>query len=89
MVRWLLLAILFVLVVRALSRLMNGVIQGAGYRRDGDNQPAVKLVRDPVCGMFVTPAKALTATAAGETKYFCSDTCRRKWTAGRRGDVRA
>ena len=89
MLRWLLIAILFVFVVRALSRLMSGVIQGAGYRRDGDTRPATKLVRDPVCGMFVTPAKALTATAAGETKYFCSDTCRRKWTANQRGDARA
>lgn len=84
MLRWLLLAILFVFVVRALSRLMSGVLQGAGYRRDGDTRPSVKLVRDPVCGMFVTPSKALTATAAGETMYFCSETCRRKWAAEHR-----
>jgi hypothetical protein len=62
--KWLLLAILFVLVVRALSRLMSGVLDGAGFRRH-DTQPSVKLVRDPVCGMFVTPSKALAATAAG------------------------
>jgi YHS domain-containing protein len=77
-VKWLLLAILFVLVVRALSRLMSGVLDGAGYRRH-DTQPSVKLVRDPVCGMFVTPAKALAATAGGETKYFCSEACRERW----------
>jgi YHS domain-containing protein len=76
--KWLLLAILFVLVVRALSRLMSGVLDGAGYRRH-DRQPSVKLVRDPVCGMFVTPSKALAATAGGETKYFCSESCRERW----------
>lgn len=80
MLRWLLLAILFVFVVRALSRLMSGVLAGAGYRREPhDTQPSVKLVRDPVCGMFVTPSKALTATARGETKYFCSEACRDQW----------
>jgi YHS domain-containing protein len=92
MLRWLLIAILIVFVIRALSRLMTGVLEGAGYRRDGgarsfgsaQGRPAVKLVRDPVCGMFVMPGKALTATASGETKYFCSDTCRRTWTASHR-----
>jgi YHS domain-containing protein len=84
MLRWLLIAILIVFVIRALSRLMTGVLEGAGYRRDGGTQPSVKLVRDPVCGMFVMPGKALTATASGETRYFCSEACRRKWTADHR-----
>lgn len=83
MVRWLLFAILFVFIVRAVSRLMSGVLEGAGYRRN-DNQPAVKLVRDPVCGMFVVRAKALTAAAGGDTKYFCSEKCRREWSATHR-----
>lgn len=89
MLRWLLIAILIVFVIRALSRLMTGVLEGAGYRRDAQGKPfgsaqgkpEVKLVRDPVCGMFVMPGKALTATASGETKYFCSDACRRRWAA--------
>jgi YHS domain-containing protein len=83
MVRWLLFALLFVFVVRALSRLMSGVLEGAGYRRS-DNQPAVKLVRDPVCGMFVVRSKALTAAAGSETKYFCSEKCRHEWSASHR-----
>jgi len=83
MVRWLLFAILFVFVVRALSRLMSGVLEGAGYRRH-DNQPSVSLVRDPVCGMFVVRTKALTAAAGAETKYFCSEKCRREWSATHR-----
>jgi YHS domain-containing protein len=77
MVRWVLIAILFVFVVRALSRLMSGVLEGAGYRQDGP--PPVNLVRDPVCGMFVVPSKALTAGTGADTKYFCSEKCRREW----------
>jgi YHS domain-containing protein len=86
MIRFLLLAILVVFVVRALSRLTMGVLEGAGYRRDStqSNQPSVNLVRDPVCGMFVVRAKALTAAAGSETKYFCSDKCRREWSATHR-----
>jgi YHS domain-containing protein len=79
MLRWVLFAILFLFIVRALSRLMSGVLEGAGYRRD-DTQPSVKLVRDPVCGMFVVRSKALTAAAGGDTKYFCSEKCQREWS---------
>jgi YHS domain-containing protein len=84
MLRYLLFAILFVFVVRALSRLMSGVLEGAGYRRQAEAPPATKLVRDPVCGMFVMPGKALTVSASGQTKYFCSEACRRTWTAQHR-----
>lgn len=72
--------ILILLVVRALWYLLRGVLEGAGYRRvDGPRQPAVKLVRDPVCGVFVAPTTALTAHASGETVYFCSERCREQW----------
>jgi P-type Cu+ transporter len=38
-------------------------------------------VKDPVCGMTVDPAKARSATHAGQTYYFCSEGCRTKFTA--------
>lgn len=84
MLRYLLLAILLVFVLRALSRLMRGVLEGAGYRRESSAPSATKLVRDPICGMFVVPGKALTASVSGQTQYFCSEACRRSWTAQRR-----
>jgi YHS domain-containing protein len=34
-------------------------------------------VTDPVCGMRVDRAKAVSSKVAGETYYFCSDHCRR------------
>ena len=80
MTRFILYAILFVVLIRALSRLMRGILQGAGYQRDAiQAKPSVNLVRDPVCGVFVVPSKALTAGSGGDTKYFCSEKCRREW----------
>jgi YHS domain-containing protein len=75
------LRLLFVLaVVWALWRLLKGVLEGFA---SGSEQPtsksAVKLVRDPVCGVFVSPATALPARARGETAYFCSEKCRSAW----------
>ena len=72
--------IVFLLVVRALWLLVKGILEGAGYRRVGSAPPpAVKLVRDPVCGVFVMPSKALVARSGDETAYFCSEKCRRQW----------
>jgi YHS domain-containing protein len=71
-------------ILRALWRLFKGILEGAGYVRIDDlharsARPAAntKLARDPVCGTFVSPAKAPAIRVSGETLYFCSDKCRR------------
>ena len=79
MARFILWAILIVIIARSLSRLLQGVLEGAGYTRDNAPQPSVGLVRDPVCGVFVVPGNALTAGTGEATRYFCSEDCRRKW----------
>jgi uncharacterized protein len=67
-------------VIRAVWRLVLGILEGAGYRRDDrPGQPSVKLVRDPICGTFVSPSRAPALRIGGETWYFCSDKCRREW----------
>jgi uncharacterized membrane protein YraQ (UPF0718 family) len=38
---------------------------------------------DPVCGMKVDRAKALTAEAGGRTRYFCSEHCRERFARRR------
>ena len=38
-----------------------------------------ELVKDPVCGTFVSPAAAVKKTTKGETHYFCSPECRDKF----------
>jgi YHS domain-containing protein len=81
-IRFLLLAILLLLIARAFWRVMDGILEAASGRprRDGRSQaPAVKLVRDPVCGTYVAPSNALSLTSGGTTHYFCSDDCRKKF----------
>jgi YHS domain-containing protein len=79
-VSWILRIILILVIVRALWRLFRGILEGAGYRQVGSATPeGVKLVRDPVCGVYVAPSRALVARSAGETAYFCSEKCRTEW----------
>lgn len=75
--------VLIVLVVRALMRLTRGIIQGAGYTRDGKQPPSVPLVKDPNCGVFVPRTKALTSGSGTDIKFFCSERCRQEWAARR------
>lgn len=79
MLRVVLLALLFLILVRVLSRVVGAAIQGA--RSGGPSRPsaAVKLARDPVCGTYVTPRAALSVHAGNRTYYFCSEECRGKF----------
>ena len=79
MARFILSAMLLLLVMRSLSRLVRGVLEGAGYTRDASPQPSVGLVRDPVCGVFVVPGQALTSGTGPATRHFCSEDCRKQW----------
>lgn len=89
MVRALLLLLLFLLLVRAIWRLLGGIVQGsisAGPAQPGRGRaapPAVKMVRDPVCGTYVVPGKALEHVRGGETMYFCSEKCRAQYLSPR------
>jgi YHS domain-containing protein len=77
MLRFLLIAILLMLIARAFWRVVDGIIEGAGgAERRKQVRPGVKLVRDPVCGTFVTPGGSLSLTSGGSTHYFCSEKCR-------------
>jgi YHS domain-containing protein len=80
-IRLLLIGILILLIARAFWRVMDGVIEAAGgtprsRAKQQRRAEAVKLVRDPICGMHLPPASAVTLVANGTTHYFCSDTCR-------------
>ena len=83
MIRIILVGILILLVARAFWRLVDGILEAAGgTSRSRASTPAVKLVRDPVCGTYVAPGNALTLTARGATHYFCSEQCRSKFRSG-------
>ena len=82
MIRILLLAVLMIVIANAFWRLVDGIIDAAGgtsrdaRRGRGGPPPAVRLARDPVCGTHVPTNAALSLTAGGQTKYFCSEKCR-------------
>ncbi len=82
MTRVILWIILAIILIRLVWRFVRAILDGAGVLRDGATPQAVKLVRDPVCGVFVVPSKALTSGSGDATKYFCSEKCRKEW--GRR-----
>jgi len=44
--------------------------------------PTTSTEIDPICGMTVNPATALSAEREGVTTYFCSPGCRQKFLAG-------
>jgi YHS domain-containing protein len=81
MARVLLWLVLLYVVVRAVRRLLAGVAQGMSGSAGPESKPAVNLVRDPVCGTFVVPSRALTAGNGADTRYFCSERCRQAWTS--------
>jgi YHS domain-containing protein len=78
--RVVLLAFLLLALAWAFWRLVDGVIETFGgtdrTRRKRRHAPAVKLVRDPVCGTWVSPGDARVVQAGSATHYFCSDRCR-------------
>ena len=82
MLRLLLVLILIAFVARAFWRVVDGVIEGM---RDGrsvgsgsSNAPSrrVQMVRDPICGTFVVPGRAIAAIRDGRPLHFCSTRCR-------------
>jgi YHS domain-containing protein len=89
LIRLLLILLLIVVVLQALGRLLQGFFEGVTGRppgrrgRRGVPATGAAMVRDPVCGTFVVQSRALTAARRGETAWFCSEQCRRRWQAER------
>ena len=46
------------------------------------NPKANKMVRDPICGMYLDPRLAFSIIDKKDTLYFCSQECRQKYSAG-------
>jgi YHS domain-containing protein len=90
MLRFILLSVLLTILFRAVSRLWAGVVRGmrtanpSAGRTDGSHVPqrGVQMVRDPICGTFVVPERAVALSASGGQRlYFCSTECRDKYRA--------
>lgn len=85
MIRFLLLSILLTLLFRAVSRLWSGVVRGTdrqGHPGGSSGVPTrgVHMERDPTCGTFVVPERAVAlSTSGGNRLFFCSTDCRDKY----------
>lgn len=66
--------LLLLIVIRLVWRFARAVMEGYAPQRQAKS---VGLVRDPICGVYVLPSRALTAVADGQISYFCSEKCRR------------
>ena len=83
MTRFVLIAVLLLMIGWAFWRLVDGIIAAFGGLPDRKAKSPVKLVRDPVCGTWVSPRESLGLRSGDTTHYFCSDTCRAKFAKGR------
>ena len=81
--RYVLFLLLALLVARAFWRLVDGILDGARGQSRGSSVPSkgVSMVRDPVCGTFVLPERAVTLVNGSTTVNFCSEACRDKYRA--------
>jgi hypothetical protein len=88
MLRWLLEIIAFTIIARGVSRLIGGVMDGMRGAPSSRTPPggssvnaSVHMVRDPVCGTYVVPDRAVTLTEGGTRVSFCSAKCRDAYRA--------
>ncbi len=79
MLRFILLSLLLTFAVRAIGRLFDGIMEGLrGEAPPRTTVPtrSVQMVRDPVCGTFVVPDRAVSIVVGRDHVYFCSTACR-------------
>ena len=83
MVRFVLLLLLCIFLARIFWRSVDAFIEGATgrSRARGTPQRGVSMVRDPVCGTFVLPERAVTLVDGRSRVFFCSEACRDKYRA--------
>ena len=88
MVRIALVLILFVLIARAFWRVVDGIVEGLSGQPSAP-RGSVQMVRDPVCGAFVLPGRAIAIDVGARRVFFCSTECRDKYRpSGRRTEGR-
>ena len=71
-------ALVFLLILRTAWTALTTLLKASGgstRAASRSEQPAVKLLRDPVCGTYVSPG---TAISDGR-QYFCSEKCRNEY----------
>ena len=78
--RVLLAIVLSLMLARAFRQLIGGVREGLAGRRGADvPDRGVQMERDPVCGTFVIPSRAVILDDGRRRVHFCSPDCRDKY----------
>lgn len=79
MIRLVLFGVLSILIARAFWRLVDSIIEGATGRGKSVPLQGTHMVRDPVCGTFVLPDRAIAVVDGPSRLYFCSTACRDRY----------
>jgi YHS domain-containing protein len=80
--------LVFVAAIFLIRTVLKMLFGGGRIRyQDGPRKPAAgpeakKMVKDPVCGMYMDPRLAIHVEDRTGDHYFCSEECRRKFLAG-------
>jgi uncharacterized protein len=72
------LAILAMMVYFSLKSLFRPIKkpeQGPVFKKQKADD-STEMAQDPECGVYVDPAKAVSLSSNGVTRYFCSEACR-------------
>ena len=81
--RFVLLLVLFIIVSRLFWRIADSFVEGMTGQPRHPRAPdrGVPMARDPVCGTFVLPDRAVTLVDGRARVFFCSEACRDKYRA--------
>ena len=84
MFRLVLFLALSVFVARTFWKIVDALIEGAtGRSSRGPAAKRVEMARDPVCGTFVVPDRAVVLADGRARVFFCSESCRDTYRARR------
>ena len=83
MLRLVLFIVFAIVIARAFWRMFDGIVEGVsgGRAKNGVPDRGVPMVRDPVCGTFVLPDRAVTLVDGRARLHFCSEACRDTYRA--------
>jgi YHS domain-containing protein len=83
MARLVLLIILIIIISRLFWRVFDSFVEGMTGQVRHPRVPdrGVSMARDPVCGTFVLPERAVTLVDGRARLFFCSEACRDKYRA--------
>jgi hypothetical protein len=79
MLRLILILLLIIFIARAFWHVIDGLLEGlrkGAPPRPQGSRTGIQMARDPVCGTFVIPERAVTIDDGIRQVHFCSTACR-------------